>query len=361
LANLQNRDYYRTVLERLRLPEEAILRAYADDGKLKEIPLQRFQAEDNSDYQLILNLSRPLQIDAIKANPPDMILYRDDRAVIRLGSSGPSGARPDLIVERSDREVTAPYLQLDPDATTDTMLVYQLPNPRLSAGRIPAGMYTPKVLFREDHLPAFGEEKQVAFTFSVATERIARLGTTDPRPNVQLIAALRQDPPYDTDKDPIEAEEAAFRGVVRSEMFEAIVEVQVNSGAPVKGVDVTGSFQRISLDPTDSQDIRTETVQFMDDGKAPDMLRDDGIYTAKIPHDPPPRKDAVYRVIIQAMTTEKSEYTGVSEAIGDPNVEKSVKDELDAGDPVATPNPKPDDRDKPSFQRATSLTFRAKP
>lgn len=337
LADAENREYYRTVLQRLRLPDGATLRAFGDDGKLKEIPLQKFQAEDNADFQLILNLTRPMQIDAIKANPPVMVLYRDDR------------------------EIPTPYLQIDRDATTDTMLVYQLPNPRLSAGRIPAGMYTPKILFREDHLPAFGFEKKVTFTFSVATDRITRLGTTDPRPNVQLIAALRQDPPYDKDKDPIEAEEVAYRGLVRSEMFEAIVEVQVNSGAPVKGVDVTGSFQRISLDPTDSQDIRTETVQFMDDGKAPDMLRDDGIYTAKIPLEPPPRKDAVYRVIIQAMTTDESEYTGVAEAIGDPNLEKAVKDELDAGEPVAKPNPKPDDRDKPSFQRATSLTFRAKP
>ena len=165
----------------------------------------------------------------------------------------------------------------------------------MKAGLVGAGKYIPKLQIDRKYLPILSRENTINYTFSVGT----------PRPNVQLIAGLRQPQPKDGDrefgKDKVED---AFRGTILSNTNEAIVEVQVLAGAPVTNADVTGRFQWI--DETNNA-IETPTLKFLDNGLLPDLRKDDGVYTARITLQPATkRKPAEYRVFVQASGPRRS-------------------------------------------------------
>jgi hypothetical protein len=288
--------------------------AAARDGSMLEIPFTQFQVEDGAEIELILGLSRPLRkFDLLRKDPPKLRLYQP-------------GEKDDILVER-------PYLNFDTEVSTETMLVYRAPKPWLKAGLIGAGRYAPKLQINRKYLPILSRDETINYTFSVGT----------PRPNVQLIAGLRQPQPKDGDrefgKDKVED---AFRGTILSNTNEAIVEVQVLAGAPVTNADVMGRFQWI--DETNNT-IETPTLNFLDNGLLPDLRKDDGVYTARIALQPATkRKPAEYRVFVQASSTDKVKFIPLAEAI-------PIKNE----EPKKEPEPPP----VPNFQRATSLNFRA--
>jgi hypothetical protein len=283
------------------------------NGNLLEIPFPPFQAEDGAEIELILGLSRPLRkFEQLRKDPPKLRLFQG---------------------EKSDELVERPYLSFDGEVSTDTMLVYRAPKPRMKAGLIGAGMYVPKLQINRKYLPILSREDTINYTFSVGT----------PRPNVQLIAGLRQPQPKEGDrefgKDKIED---AFRGTIPSNLNEAILEVQVLAGAPVTKANVTGAFQWI--DETNNA-IQSPTLNFLDNGILPDMRKDDGVYTARIALQPATtRRPAEYRVYIQGSWTPDVKFIPLAEVI-------PIKNE----EPKKEPEPPP----VPQFQRATSINFRA--
>src|SRR5208337_3323173 len=150
----------RPVFERLKERRQpAVVKVVpGGDGKLVEIGLKPFQAEEGADYELVLGLSRPLNnFEKLRSNVeenPEIHLYVDDK-----------------LVER-------PYLRLEPDLSSDTMLVFRIPKPNLRAGLLGQGLYTPKLLIKRDYLPLVGGDGKISYTFTVGTRR----------PNVQIIA-----------------------------------------------------------------------------------------------------------------------------------------------------------------------------
>jgi len=282
----------------------------ARDGHLLEIAFDPFQAEDGAEIELILGLSRPLRKFDELRNDPEVKL--------RLSQG-------DHLIER-------PYLRFDPDVSTETMLVYRVPRPYLKAGLIGKGEYTPSLLIARKYLPILSRENTINYTFSVGT----------PRPNVQLIAGLRQPQPKEGDREfGKDKKEDAYRGTILSNASEAIAEVQVLAGAPVIRADVTGQFQWID---ESSKTIDSPTVDFVDSGVYPDMKKDDGIYTARITLQPAAlRTPAEYRIYIQAKWTKDCKFIPLAEPIVAPNQEKKQE-----------PDPPP----VPEFQRSTSLNFR---
>src|SRR5262249_31848491 len=142
--------------------------------------------------------------------------------------------------------------------------------PSLKAGLSGKGEYTPRLLINRKYLPILSRENTINFTFSVGT----------PRPNVQLIAGLRQPQPKEGAHEVGKGKkEDAYRGTILSNANEAIAEVQVLAGAPVVKAEVTGQYQWMD---GGSRGIEAPTVDFIDSGEYPDMKKDDGIYTARI-------------------------------------------------------------------------------
>jgi hypothetical protein len=214
------------------------------------------------------------------------------------------------------------------------MLVYRIPKPPLRIGYLGAGSYTPSLLIDRKHMPILSRDNTVNFTFSVAT----------PRPNVQLIAALRQPQPKEGDRDLEKDKEYAFRGTIPPSVGEAIIEVQVLAGAPVLNSNVIDVYQRID---EGNAVIDSPTLEFVDDGFYPDLKRDDGVYTARFALKPAAeRQPAEYRVYIQAQSTGKDAYIPLREPIPRKDSDEN-KPEDEKPPPV------------PTYQRATSLNFRA--
>src|SRR5262249_21997056 len=156
--------------------------------------------EDLAEFELVIGLSRPLrQFEVLRDSPPKLRLFKEDKLI------------------------ETPYLRFDPDLSTQTMLVYRIPRPRLRIGALGAGKYPPKLLIDRKHMPILSRDNTINFTFSVAT----------PRPNVQLIAGLRQPQPKEGDRELEKDKEYAFRGTIPANVGEAIIEVEVLAGAPV--------------------------------------------------------------------------------------------------------------------------------
>jgi hypothetical protein len=312
-------DMLRPVYSRLK-PKRASAKATTTaDGKALEIEFQSFQAEQGASIELVLGLSRPLRnFEALKRSPPDLRFFQGDK-----------------LVER-------PYLGFDAELSTETMLVYRIPKPDIGVGRIGVGTFTPKLILPFDYLPVLGRDNVLDYTFSIAT----------PRPNVQLITALRQPQPKEANRDRAADPDEAFRGTLAADQLTAVVEVQVLAGASIQGAEVTGVFQR--FDKADDP-IDTPTLTFLDDGIYPDLQANDGVYTRSIPLVPNVRrKPGEYRIFIQANSTEKSMFIPVSEPIPvDPANEDKDKD--GKIDPDKDPNK--DLPKLPAFQRSTSLNF----
>jgi hypothetical protein len=311
-AGLHDERVSSPIFERLmrdRTVPQADLTA-ARDGHLVEITFDPFQAEDGAEIEMILGLSRPLRkFDELRG---------DSNVKLRLRQG-------DILIER-------PYLRFDTDHSTETMLVYRIPKPFLKAGLIGKGQYRPSLLIDRKYLPVLSRDNTVNFTFSVGT----------PRPNVQLIAGLRQPQPKEGEREfGKDKKEDAYRGTILSNANEAIAEVQVLSGAPVINAEVTGRYQWIDAG---ARGIEAPTVEFFDSGEYPDMKKDDGIYTARITLQPTAvRTAAEYRIFIHARWTKDCKFIPLAEPIVGPNEEKKE-------------DPKPPS--VPPFQRSTSLNFR---
>ncbi len=316
LSKLAQTDVFqRPAFERLkeRRPSAVVKVPPGGNGKLVEIEFRPFQAEEGADYELVLGLSRPLNdFEKLRSNVeenPEIRLYVNDK-----------------LVER-------PYLRLEPDFSSDTMLVFRIPKPSLRAGLLGQGLYTPRLLIKRDYLPLVGGDGKIGYTFTVGTRR----------PNVQIIASLRQPQPKEAGRDPAKDPEFAFRGVIAANQFDAIVEAEVFAGAPVLKANVSSVLQRV--DNTNLA-IDTPNYELRDDGVYPDLLKDDGIYTARITLQPAARRKAAeYRVFIEARSNGKEKFYPLVDPVINAGADKSTKEK----------EPPP----VPPFQRSTSLNFHA--
>jgi hypothetical protein len=286
--------------------------------------LKPFTAEEKASFDLIIGFSRELKLDEIKQDPPDFKLFNKAGA----GAS----------------EVGAPFLQLDAEKSTPTMLVYRLPNPDRDAGRILSGDYYPKLSLKQKHLPDRGS--QIDYTFSVASAS----------PKVLLTATLRQIAIRASDGDEENDDEVAARGIISLSKSVAIVEAMVTAGSPVQNVTVTGFYQKVEVN---GGSVTSPALTFLDDGKWPDTTAGDGVYTAKITLDPQEkRKQADYRVLIEARSNDKTSYvptetfTKPAATAANSPTTKTAKAKAPAPPVDDQPTPSP-----PKFQRATSVDF----
>ncbi|MHC5538191.1 choice-of-anchor X domain-containing protein [Singulisphaera rosea] len=287
------------------------------DDALFPIELKKFKSEPNADFEFIVGVSRPLDKNAILADHPHMVLF-----------------------DSYGRETSNEFLQLDEETTTETMMVFKLPNPAREDGRLPQGEYTPKLFLKRKHfIPhLFEEAGKVNFTFSIATEK----------PNILIIPGLRQVTLRAEDGAGDGEREAADRGTIANTKNAAIVEVQVMAGASIKGAEVSGSFMRVDAS---NDSITSKVVAFKDDGLGSDTTADDGVYTGRIVLVPEEQRvGSEYRVFIEARSVEeKTAFVSTSEFSQD-----SAKGDGNGADAKSQSMPK-----VPPFQRATSLNFRA--
>ena len=313
-------------LERYRSGSKENFRSEEDDkpkltyeGDEYAITFKPFTAEHEADLELVVGFSRPLvSFEELKKLPSQLTLLKD---------FGEDASRP------VSRNFNADYLQLDAESSTDLMLVFRVPNPRLTAGYLPKGTYTPRLTIARKYLPVTNRiDPRVNVTFSIATAR----------PNVQLIAKLRQDSPYENSQDPRLKKEVAFHGTIPSELFDAVVEVQTLAGSPLQDVDVKGDY--LKIDENGVSDLRSYHIVFNDKGNDGDVRPGDGIYAGKITLDQKRQSGVEYRLFIEAKNKAGTKFLPVSETFAKPGEETKAK-ELPAVDP---------------FQRATSLNFRAR-
>ena len=293
-------------------------------AKVAPFDLKPFTAEEKASFDLIVGFSRAMNIKDNIDDPPVLTLF--DKAGADANEKG------------------APFLQLDRTTSTDTMLVYRLPNPNRDAGRIASGSYYPKLTFQPKHLPDRGG--QVDYTFSVASAN----------PKVILTATLRQIAIRASDGDEENDDEVAARGIIPRSKSVAIVEAMVTAGSPVQNVDVTGFYQKIEVN---GGPVTSPALSFLDNGIWPDTTEGDGVYTAKITLDPQEqRKQADYRVMIEARSNDKTSYVPTETFVkppppASPTTTSSTRKAKAPAPPVnvkTTPAP-------PKFQRATSVDF----
>ena len=315
--NLKNDPTLSPVTERV---ERALAYAkpnfdIAKDGHILEIDFEPFQVEELAEFEIIIGLSRPLSSfkELLKLeNQPKLRLYKNR--------------------EDSRSLIDQPYLRVDPDVSTENMLVFRVPLPMLKAGYLNAGKYYVSLMIDKKHMPILSKDNTMNYTFSVAT----------PRPNVQLIAALRQTQPKEGDIDLTKDKEYAFRGSVGANLSEVIVEVEVLAGAPVINADVSGRYQMIN----DNETIALPSLKFVDDGLYPDFKASDGVYTTRITLPPTAiRKPTEYRLYIEARSNDQDVYIPLAELI--PTNEK----------PTPTAPKNTEAPEVPEYQRSTSLNF----
>src|SRR5208282_3497314 len=155
------------------------------------------------------------------------------------------------------------------------------------------------------------------------------------RPNVQIIASLRQPQPKEAGRDPAKDPEFAFRGVIAANQFDAIVEAEVFAGAPVLNANVSSILQRV-----DNTNLAIDTPNY--------ELKDDGIYTARITLQPAARRKAAeYRVFVEAKSNKDVKFYPLADPV--------INAGADADKSTKQKEPPP----VPPFQRSTSLNFHA--
>ena len=117
---------------------------------------------------------------------------------------------------------------------------------------------------------------------------------------------------------------------------------QRSSPAPVLNATVSSVLQRV--DNTNLA-IDTPNYNLRDDGIYPDLLKDDGIYTARVTLQPAARRKAAeYRVYVEAKSNKDVKFYPLVDPV------------LNAADQPAKPKEAPP---VPPFQRSTSLNFHA--
>ncbi len=286
--------------------------------------LKPFTAEEKASFDLIVGFSRAMKITDDPDDPPVLKLF--DKAGADANEKG------------------APFLQVDPAKTTNRMLVFRLPYPNRDAGRIASGSYYPKLFLKAKHLPDRGG--QVDYTFSVASAN----------PKVVLGATLRQIAIRSNDGDEENDDEVAARGIIPRSKSVAVIEAMVTAGSPVQNVDVTGFYQKIEVN---GGTVSSPALIFLDDGVWPDTTQGNGVYTTKITLDPQEtRKQADYRVLIEAKSTDKTSYVP-TETFKKPDT-PTDSGATTASKKAKAPAPPVDEQKPPAvpkFQRATSVNF----
>lgn len=308
-----------------------------------DVRLARFYVEPGGkmgdfNFELVVGLARGL---------PLVFNSKTKRLELRLPSL-------DLYSDNGIIAADARNMKLEKSLFDATLLVFRAQDP----SRLSEGWYTPVLRFEQEVMDQIkAPYNEINFTFSVASLR----------PNIQLIASLRQ------------PDGAKTRGTIHSGEQEAVVEVLVSAGSPIRGAKVYGYFQRIN---TGNTDIDTQEVLFQDEGQAQpldaDRLKDDGLYTAKIPIGNL-TSGTEFRVFIQADTTDGN---AAFVALDDPRrFNADANNDQDQPLPLAKKKAKKstmtktleafqtkgiEDQKKaegpaPKFQRATSLHFRVEP
>ncbi|MBX6312309.1 MAG: hypothetical protein IRY99_05230 [Isosphaeraceae bacterium] len=298
-----------------------------DVGK-QSIPLARFYAEGNAEFEMILGLSQEL--------PSRPGIAPEQRFRLKLVS--------DLGMEVAD---TA-KLRFDANTSTPSLLVF-----RAAAPPLRPGWYTPVLTFVKDDDYKFLTDNEVNFTFSVASDR----------PNIQLITGLVQPPG------------SRSKGTVKRAEEYAVIEVQVSAPSSVVDARIEGYYQMITAG---NERIETRAIGFRDDGTdvngnergakefdeaRKDRAAQDGIYTAFIPL-ADVTKATEFRVFVQADTTEgRSHYI----ALDDPSSGDADEDTTPQRPRDQKARLRQEEHTKAAegkvlqFQRATSIHFHAEP
>lgn len=244
-------------------------------------------------------------------------------------------------------------LKLDPVASTQTMRVYRLPKD--VSGR-QSQWYRLEIAPDENYAGSLLADN-VRYTVSIASLR----------PNVQLNTGIIYEPltasPVLTPKK-IEGEagrrpniDRSMRGTFSALMPGPVVEVQVYGGTAILGATVKGIYQVLGgNNPLD----RFPGIEFKDDGKTPDRVKDDGIYSAQIPLDATPDGGADYRLGIQAFADRRLNGRKTSNVPFEPSDEASeATAKQNAKNNQRSDLNTPQDAEALEFQRATSIHFRA--
>ncbi|WP_165252178.1 hypothetical protein [Paludisphaera soli] len=294
--------------------------------------LPRFYAENvkfdpkkpKAEFELVLGLSRPL---------PGL----DDEAI----RSKKVKEHLELNLYNHDGRIqNTPTLELDPDLSTPTCLVYRFAPEYGETGWYQAGLILNETTFRR-----LGADR-IHMTFSVAS-------TT---PNIRLTTSLVQLP-----DDPELVPPPPRRGLVRAMDRRAILEVQVYGGTSVLGASLIGTLQKIDGGTTPIEPIAQD---FHDDGHTyNDKTANDGVYTTIIALDRF-TVGSEYRVVIQAESTRLSKNI----APEDPgkNDEARRRDAKARGDKTKREKPveeveTPAEEPALKFQRASSIQIRVEP
>ena len=284
-----------------------------DTDDLVEIEFDQFQAQENADFEFVLGLSRPLQ------NFPELAGNPDLAPRLRLYQDG-------LLTE---------HLPLDFEnlLSRDRSLVFRIPassfplesrQPATDSPRLSPAKYVPKLLMHRRFLPKQEGDKQqgadlVDFTFSIAASS----------PRVQLLVSVRG---ANGPGDPLE---------IPSSQPEIVLEAEVFAGAPVLNPEIQGMVERINPSTLAGD---TFVYHFRDDGIYPDLLKSDGVSTARITLTPSDRRLlSEYRVWVQASSASNTTFV--------PLVDPVLRAGRDAKEKeLISPT-------VPAFQRATSLEF----
>jgi hypothetical protein len=217
-------------------------------ARLYRIP---FYGEGDAEYEIVIDLSRV---------PPFKIPNRQpefkDQELVRI----------QLLDEKGIPSAYDKKLWLDRYSSTPTMRVYRLPrmkelrSQRFQLQVVPNGDYAHSLL-----------NDIVRYTVSIASLR----------PDVRLKAEVVRDPSG----------------------LEPIVRVDVYGGSRILGATVRGLYQVTGVGGGQPGDFNT--IDFQDDGVAPDRDKDDGIYTARIIVAGKPAPGAECRLGIAAFATDR--------------------------------------------------------
>jgi hypothetical protein len=305
------------------------------DGTRHLIP---FFGEEGAEVEIIVGLSHipPFSV-------PSKAAQFDGKELLKV----------QLLDDGGKQSAYGDSLKLDPVASTQTMRVYRLPKD--VSGR-QSQWYRLEIAPDNGYASALLADN-VRYTVSIASLR----------PNVQLNTGIIYEPltaSSSLTQKKIEGEaeqkptiDRSMQGTFSALMPGPVVEVQVYGGTAILGATVRGIYQVLGgNNPLD----RFPGIEFKDDGKTPDRVKDDGIYSAQIPLDATPDGGADYRLGIQAFADRRLKGRKTSNVPFEPSDEASeAKAKQNAKENRKSDFNTPQDAEALEFQRATSIHFRA--
>jgi len=379
-AELNQTLFQRMLIDRVNYPIGAV--AETDPLGLgvrnKELPdeirlaLRPFYVDAASDYQFVLGLSTGLNVPSAdcEIGNQDVDLLTPKIALVskRINVKDASEREPlERTVNRPIVETAAPNLAFNPEKSSTNLLVFDLPQ-KASRG-VSEGWYTPVLILhranfeiranREKKIPADAILKKARDAVKKQAEALAAIAPkTEPvdsslhftfsigtsRSNALLIPQLIQPP----DPNP----DASYLGTLSMDAREAIVQVQMIVGAPVKKAKVAGYYQRIERGVSP---IQFQEFALNDEGQTPDKVKDDGIYSGRIDLVNVPRRSAEYRVVFSAEHQDGTAFIDLAESM--PTSLPSRNTDQATQVAQASQNNPAKNLPVPKFQRATSLNF----